>query len=289
MIILKNKILHDEGKRATLYDVYHDGLSENKPVVIFCHGYKGFKDWGAWHLVAEEFAKAGFFFVKLNFSHNGGTLDQPIDFPDLEAFANNNFSLELDDLDRLINQLEENTLYNTIADLNNISLIGHSRGGGIVLIKASENSKIKKVITWASVSDFKIRFQEGSESFIQWKKEGIYYIENTRTKQQLPHYFQFYKDFELNEDRFNLKKTVQNIRVPQLIIHGDQDQTVMITEPKNLNKWNPDSKLIIIKGADHVFGSSHPWISDKLAKDLDIAVKWTIKFLKLTKSEYFLE
>lgn len=280
MIILKNKILHEKGKRATLYDVYQDGLSSNKPVVIFCHGYKGFKDWGAWHLVAEEFAKAGFFFVKLNFSHNGGTIDQPIDFPDLEAFANNNFSLELDDIDRLITHLGENTEYQTIADLNNISLIGHSRGGGIVLIKAAENLKIKKVITWAGLSDFKVLFQEDSENFKQWQRDGIYYVENTRTKQQLPHYFQFYQDFESNEERFNIKKAVQNLQIPQLIIHGDQDQTVLANEAKNLNKWNPNSDLIIIEGANHVFGSSHPWVSENLSEDLDKAVKWTIKFLK---------
>ena len=44
-------------------------------------------------------------------------------------------------------------------DLNNIILIGHSRGGGSVLIKASENSIIKNVISWAGVSDFKTRFR----------------------------------------------------------------------------------------------------------------------------------
>ena len=42
----------------------------NKNLIIFCHGFKGFKDWGPWNLVAEHFAKAGFFFIKFNFSHN---------------------------------------------------------------------------------------------------------------------------------------------------------------------------------------------------------------------------
>ena len=26
----------------------------------FAHGYKGYKDWGAWNLMAEKFAKNGF-------------------------------------------------------------------------------------------------------------------------------------------------------------------------------------------------------------------------------------
>ena len=102
MIKEQNKFLSSKGKKSIVYDVYYNTSTRKKPVLIFCHGYKGFKDWGAWHLVAEEFVKAGFFFLKFNFSHNGGTVAQPIDFPDLEAFANNNFSTELEDLDRIL-------------------------------------------------------------------------------------------------------------------------------------------------------------------------------------------
>ena len=37
--------------------------------------------------MAEAFAKAGYFFVKFNFSHNGTTIDDPDNFGDLEAFG----------------------------------------------------------------------------------------------------------------------------------------------------------------------------------------------------------
>lgn len=162
MAINKNKILTSEGKKPILYDVYYNETGNPQPLVIFCHGYKGFKDWGAWHLVAEAFANAGFCFVKFNFSHNGGTMEDPIDFSDLEAFAENNFSLELDDLDRVLNEIQKGK-ENFPKKISTISLIGHSRGGGIVMIKAEEDSRIDKVVTWASVSDFKPRFQENSD------------------------------------------------------------------------------------------------------------------------------
>ena len=90
-------------------------------------------------------------------------------------------------------------------DLNTIILIGHSRGGGSVLIKASENSLVKSVITWAGVSDFKIRFKENTLGWKDWKEKGVMYVENQRTKQSMPHFFQFYEDFKKNEDRFNIK------------------------------------------------------------------------------------
>ena len=139
MIKNKNRILSSEKKKPILYDVYYNETEKPLPMVIFCHGYKGFKDWGAWHLVAEAFAEAGFCFVKFNFSHNGGTMENPIDFPDLEAFAENNFSLELQDLDRILNEIEAGN-ENLPRKISTISLIGHSRGGGIVLIKAEENT-----------------------------------------------------------------------------------------------------------------------------------------------------
>ena len=43
-------------------------------------------------------ARNGFAFVKFNFSHNGGTIENPIDFPDLKAFGNNTYGKEVADL-----------------------------------------------------------------------------------------------------------------------------------------------------------------------------------------------
>ena len=97
-------------------------LNQLKPIVIFCHGYKGFKDWGAWNLMAEAFAEAGFFFIKFNFSHNGGTVEQPIDFPDLEAFGNNNYTKELDDLESVIDWVCNSSEFKNEANTNSINL-----------------------------------------------------------------------------------------------------------------------------------------------------------------------
>lgn len=155
---------------------------------------------GAWHLVANAFANAGFFFLKFNFSHNGSTVENPIDFPDLEAFAHINFSTELEDLDRILNFITCEKRYASEIDSETTNLIGHSRGGGIVLIKVQEDVRIKTVTSWAGVCDFKVRFQEGSKAFKLWEKTRITYVENGRTKQQLPHYFQFYTYFKETEN-----------------------------------------------------------------------------------------
>lgn len=280
MMIEQNKILHREDKKPIVYDVYYNENQKPKPVVIFCHGYKGFKDWGAWHLVAEAFAKAGFFFIKFNFSHNGGTVDEPIDFPDLEAFAENNYTKELDDLETVIEFFATTKHYMLEADVKNISLIGHSRGGGIALIKAQENDKIKKVITWAGVSDYKVRFKEGTTDFKEWEESGVKHVQNGRTKQQMPHYFQFYTDFKENENRLTIQRAVEHLEIPHLIIHGSDDPTVSVEEAKAMHQWNPKSALKIIEGTNHVFEAKHPWNDDKMPNSLKQVVKATIDFIK---------
>ena len=139
MKIVKNIVVKGIHQKPILTDLFYLENSKPKNIVIFCHGYKGYKDWGAWNLVAEKFAKQNIFFVKMNFSHNGGTVKQPIDFPDLKAFGNNNFIIELDDLKTVIDWVLNNSSFKKEINVQNISLVGHSRGGGIVVIKAVED------------------------------------------------------------------------------------------------------------------------------------------------------
>jgi len=271
MKILKNIVLERNGKKPILLDVFNSTTEKECPIVVFCHGYKGFKDWGAWNLMATHFANTGYCFIKFNFSHNGGTIKNPIDFSDLEAFGNNNYTKELDDLNDVLNWIQHHFQDNSKVNLNEITLIGHSRGGGIAIIKASEDSRIKKLITLASVCDF------GKRTTIignleEWRKSGVKYVMNGRTKQQMPHYYQFYEDFKVNEERLNIKSAVKKLTIPQLVIHGNNDTSVSLKEGKNLHKWNPNCELNIIDGADHVFNTKHPWEKEILSAQLkDVA------------------
>lgn len=269
MVIKKKRNIALEGKhqRPVVTDVFFEEDNTPKPVLIFCHGYKGFKDWGLWDLMAEAFARRGFFFIKFNFSFNGGTLEQPIDFPDLDAFGENTFTRELDDLEVVLDWISnENSEYSNYVDLSNISLMGHSRGGGTAIIKASEDDRISRLITLASVSDFAARFPQGKE-FEAWKAAGIGYITNTRTKQQMPHRFSFYEDFEANEERLTISRAVRSLDKPFLIIHGTEDPTVNVDNARHLKEWCPKAELFLLEGADHVFGGSHPWEKEELTQD----------------------
>lgn len=279
-MILKNEVLVRTEKKPIVWDAYFNANRQKKPLVIFCHGYKGFKDWGSWDLVANHFCKEQLFFVKFNFSHNGGTITNPIDFPDLEAFAENNYTKEIEDLKDVLDHFTSKACaYNNNIDTTDITVIGHSRGGGISIIKTKEDHRIKKLITWASICDFGKRTATAGE-LEQWRKEGVKYVLNGRTKQYMPHNFQFYKDYKANEKRFNIKSALQQISIPVLIIHAKDDPSVKYEEAESLRSWNNENSLLTIENSNHVFDASHPWVNDKLPKALEVVVKESIRFIK---------
>ena len=270
----KNTIIKNPETKDFLADAFYPETSEKLPLVIFAHGYKGYKDWGAWNLMAEKFAEAGFLFVKFNFSHNGTTVESPSEFGDLEAFGNNNFTKEMSDYDAVLNHFYENPNI----DKNKIAIIGHSRGGGISVIKAFEDERIKALVTLAGVSHFGYRFPSG-ERMEEWEKSGVMYSENGRTKQMMPHYFQFFEDYKANEQRFNIQYAAQHLEKPFLIIQGTDDEAVKDNEAFLLNDWCKNSELAILENANHTFGAKEPWTEDLMPKDLQKAVQEIIIFL----------
>ncbi|UHO37466.1 prolyl oligopeptidase family serine peptidase [Chryseobacterium capnotolerans] len=273
LIIKKDISLGNPETRNFLADSFYSDTENKRPLVIFVHGYKGYKDWGAWDLMAEKFAEAGFFFVKFNFSHNGTTVDDPENFADLEAFGNNNYSKELSDLGVVIDHF----IQDSNVDEEKIILIGHSRGGGISIVKTFEDERINGLITLASV-DTLDRFPQG-ELFENWKKEGVYYALNGRTKQEMPHYYQFYEDYEKNVHRFDVERAAEMAKAYMLIIHGTHDEAVDVKHAEHLHILNPNSELFLIENGNHTFGAKEPWTDSDLPKDLNSVTEKCIDFL----------
>jgi pimeloyl-ACP methyl ester carboxylesterase len=251
-----------------------------KPVIIFIHGFKGFKDWGTFPLIATTMAEAGFVFVKLNLSHNGTTPEHPTDFADLEAFGHNTFSIELDDIGRVIDAIETSATPIPAGELNNnqVLLMGHSRGGGLAILKAAEDQRIQKIVTWAAISTLDRPW--GNMPKDEWKSKGVQYIQNSRTKQNMPLYYQLYEDFLEHKDRLDIRQATQNLTTPLLVIHGDADETVPLQMAYDLYDWHEHGLLHLIKGAGHTFGGVHPFTATELPDPTKEAVQASIDFFR---------
>lgn len=271
---LKNQRFVGANNRESLIDLTIPSNFNGK-LIVFIHGYMGYKDWGCWNLVEKFYTDLGFGFTKFNMSHNGGTVNNPIDFADLEAFAENNYSKEVFDFQQVLNWLE-----NQLSPLPELVVIGHSRGGGIALLNAHDK-RITKIATWSAISNIASRFPEGTPLKV-WKTQGKRYIDNARTNQKMPNNYSQYEDFIANEDTLSIEKACLNSTTPTFVLHGDLDTSVDIEEGREIATWLK-TRLFEIEEANHTFGSTQPWTEAEMPEHLQKVCEITLGFFMIGK------
>lgn len=275
MILTEQYTIPGAKGRPITADLTYDDLNVNAPLVIFAHGIRGFKDWGAHHLVARHFAENGFRFLKFNFSHNGTTSEHLTEFADLIAFGDNTFSIELDDLKNVIDFACSGS---AIPAADGVYLIGHSMGGGISIIKTAEDNRVKKLVTMAAISSFFNLWPRQAEE--QWRLQGVMYMKNARTGQDMPYRVTLLEDVEKNPARLDIQRKAAEITQPWIIIHGDGDTSVPLQHAEKLHSAQPNAEFLIIPNADHVFNASEPYLKDTLPAQLEEFADAAIAFFQ---------
>lgn len=246
----------------------------SKGLIVFVHGFEGFKDWGTHSLVADFFAQQGYSFLKFNFSHNGTTVADPLNFVDLEAFGHNTFSMELFELNAVIDYCLSGKSFGVP---QRFVLLGHSKGGGISILQAARDSRVSHLITWAATINFSHLWK--GQDIENWRKSGVRYVENARTHQQMPQYIEILEDYEQNQNDLNIEEKASQIRQPWLIVHGTADKAVSVNRAERLKQLQPRAQLLIIDGADHVFQGRHPYKESELPIQLKNVCLSCIQFL----------
>lgn len=251
---------------------------EENQLIIFCHGFKGFKDWGGWQYAMDKFCMNGFFVIAVNFSYNGIGPDLQ-NFTELNKFAKNTIGRELKDLEILLKQLKIGEEFPEISWKPRIGLIGHSRGGGTTILFASQNDNVDCLVTWASISSFNNFLSRR----VEWRKKGYIEFENVRTKQMMRVNVGFLNDLERNPTKRNILKAESRLGLPHLIIHGYNDESVPFQDAQNLFDASSKSitRLEIIHGGTHTFGITHPFTGSNPGFDsvINKTTEWFRKYL----------
>lgn len=272
-------VIRGENHAPIAIDFHFPSIGDNPvPVIIFLHGFKGFKDWGHFPLVAEYLTRSGFAAVRFNFSLNGTTPEHPTEFVDLDAFARNTFSRELEDVSLVIDNIFWRAGKEVNCDPRRLGIIGHSRGGGIAILGAQADKRVKAVATWAGVCEFESRVNP--PNLEEWKKNGVIYTPNARTGQEMPLNISFREDFYANKKKLDIPFAVNHMNIPQLIIHGTADTSVPFSEAEKMKSWNLLAQFVEIENANHTFGGKHPWESKELPEDTIKALQPTIAFFR---------
>lgn len=249
------------GDGQTIYcDVRASSVAESSPVpvVIFAHGFRGHKDWGPFPYVCERLAATGLCVVSFNFTHTGIEADgDTFTRPDLSV--RNTVSREVDELALIVDAVAGGAqLPAVMASKDRIGLMGHSRGGGVAIIAAAEDARVRCVAVWSPVARFD-RFSRRQKRVL--RETGRLEFSGTPVDVGLPIGVGFLDDLETSAERLDIARATANLHRPLLIVHGEQDLIVRIDEAERLAGCGDVqlTTLTRLGSTNHTFGAVHPF------------------------------
>jgi dienelactone hydrolase len=269
-------VLADAANGPLRGDVYLPENPRGAPVVVACHGFKGFKDWGFWPEAGRRMTGAGMIFITFNLSGSGIGEDLE-SFSEMDRFEKNTISKELGDLGSILDAVTRRQIPVAGGDVRRLGVLGHSRGGGVAIIRASRDPRIRSLVTWAAVASF---FRQDENSRKAWRQQGFLEVVNTRTGQVLRVGVGLLEDLEANA--YNPELAARRLQIPALFIHGTRDESVPVQEADRLSRaaGPGQSRLALIEGAGHTFGAVHPFQGSTV--DLDRVLEKSVAWLQET-------
>lgn len=207
----------------------HNGGTDRKQIVVIGHGVTGNKDRPFVVALAEGLAGAGIHALRFSFSGNG---DSEGDFTDSTV------TKEVTDLGSVLDALNG----------YDICYAGHSMGGAVGVMRASEDERIRRLISLAGMVHTKA-FAEREFGDVK-PDEGFMWDEESCPLSRA------YMDDMRRIDSVAVR--APKIRVPWLLVHGTEDDVVPIQDSKDiLARAGDNAEFIEITGANHVFADAH--------------------------------
>ena len=225
---------------------FYEGEKGSKNIVVLGHGVTGNKDRPFVVALGEGLAAAGIPALRFSFSGNGTSEGN---------FTDSTISKEVDDLGAVLDHLNEYT----------VCYVGHSMGGAVGVLRASEDKRIQLLVSLAGMVHTKAFAQR--EFGDVTPGEGFMWDEPDCPLSQA-----YMDDLTQINTVVNLSP---QITTPWLLVHGDEDDIVPIEDSRDiLAKANSQAQLITLEGANHVFSDEYTpvmvekviaWIKTQLA------------------------
>ena len=238
--------------------------------VVLVHGFKGFARFAFFPFLAERLAASGLTAVTFNSSGSGVGEDFET-FTDPDAFGENTYTRELQDLSLVIAESERRGWTGP-----QFGLFGHSRGGAVALLHAARDARVRALVTWASIGNV-VRWTE--REMAEWREHGWHEVSNARTGQTFRLTTALLEETtEHHLGRLNLRVAAATLLCPWLIVHGDADETVPFAEAEQLHAASEErAQLLRVGGGTHTFNVAHGMREP--SSQLTIAADATLDFL----------
>lgn len=244
-------------------DLYLPAGMAAPPLVVVLHGFKGFKHWGFFPWLGRNLAEAGLCAALVNFSHCG--VDQGDRFDRLDLFERDTWGKRLFDVSAVLNAAQAGKLTQKAApNPARLGLVGHSMGGGVALLTAAKDGRVRSLVTLAGVASSS-RF-DGVDVREHLRAFGHVKVMNSRTNQEMRVGQAYFDELDANPSAFDVAAAAARITLPWLIIHGADDESVPLDEAHRLldaANANPvqgeNVKLLTLDDTGHTFGAGHPF------------------------------
>lgn len=244
-------VLNSNGEPFNIDLRYHESnkFFDYKNFVIICPGFMAFKDWGPFPYIGEKIADFHFATIVMNYSHNGIN-ENRYKITNFKKFFENTISKELDDIESVLSWLYGN--FKKSDKDNKIILMGHSRGAANSILIAA-NSKVNGIITISPIANYD-RWNDHQKSL--WRSKGYLPLSSESSNSILKIGIEYLNDLENNRDKYDLESSAAKLKIPWLIIHGENDLVAKIDEAEKL--YNLSNKnltdLFIIPNMGHLLG-----------------------------------
>ena len=208
---------------------FHEGEKGAKNIVVLGHGVTGNKDRPFVVALGEGLAAAGISALRFSFSGNGTSEGN---------FTDSTISKEVEDLGAVLDHLKGYA----------VCYVGHSMGGAVGVLRASEDKRIQLLVSLAGMVHTKAFAQR--EFGDVTPDEGFMWDEPDCPLSQA------YMD-DLTQINTVVDLSPQ-ITIPWLLVHGDEDDVVPIEDSHDiLAKTDGQAQLVTLEGANHVFSDEY--------------------------------
>ncbi|KAI3447143.1 hypothetical protein Pfo_003808 [Paulownia fortunei] len=258
---MQQKITIPNKRGEKLVGVLHETGSAK--LVVLCHGFRSSKEFNIMVNLAAALENEGISAFRFDFSGNGESEG---------SFQFGNYLSEAEDLRSVVE-------YFTGVNRSTVAVLGHSKGGNVVLLYASKYHDIPAVVNVSGRYDLKRGIEErlGKKFFERLKKDG--YID-VKTKEGEVDY-QVTEESMMERLNTNMHEACLSIyeRCRVLTVHGSADEVIPVEDALEFAKIIRNHQLQIIEEANHGYFSHQdeltstvlPFIKECVQKGEDVA------------------
>lgn len=234
-----------------IHGTTHAPEGNPRGVILIAHGFLGYKDYGMFPWLAEQFAKIGWIAHRFNFSHSG-MLEGKEEFVRPDLFEQATWNTQVEDLAILVEACKQ--------EGTPMVVLGHSRGGlASLLALGREELQVEGVISLSAPSACNPMLPEMEAKLLE---DGFIERESSRTKQTLRIGKVFLQEQIDDPEGHDLLRLLSSNLTKVLIIHGEDDSTVPVDCAEKIASKLQNSTLVRVGGGDHVFNTQNPFPLD---------------------------